>query len=310
MLRAVFAMDYDDALRSLRHQDATRLRCARAGADALGSAGLSEEAAAALRESMAAALAAAAAGEAPGGSAADEQYGREMWARCEALTSGGEAWLLPWTQECAHFGLVLRCSLQVVFPNTPPPVIEPGKGILQPVPSVKVCGSASACGLGFRVVGLDPGCPPQDDHAHGGKWVLTPGAWLVVGQPRNQGRSCARSILEPTRSSRLAGNFRSGERLTIVKRRRRRRNDISTLPAGLAGELAEQLRAILEPTRASRLAGDFRSGKRLAMRKVIAYIASHFRKDKIWLRRTRPDQRTYQARACAACAWAVAPATK
>jgi len=66
--------------------------------------------------------------------------------------------------------------------------------------------------------------------------------------------------------------------------------------AGLAGELAEQLRAVLEPTRASRLAGDFRTGKRLAMRKVIAYIASHFRKDKIWLRRTRPDQRTYQAR--------------
>ena len=71
-------------------------------------------------------------------------------------------------------------------------------------------------------------------------------------------------------------------------------------PAGLAGELAEQLRAILEPTRASRLAGDFRTGKRLAMRKVIAYIASHFRKDKIWLRRTRPDQRTYQARTRAA----------
>lgn len=82
------------------------------------------------------------------------------------------------------------------------------------------------------------------------------------------------------------------------------------MPAGLAGELAEQLRAILEPTRASRLAGDFRSGKRLAMRKVIAYIASHFRKDKIWLRRTRPDQRTYQARACAACAWAVVPVAK
>ena len=38
------------------------------------------------------------------------------------------------------------------------------------------------------------------------------------------------------------------------------------------------------------------------MRKVIAYIASHFRKDKIWLRRTRPDQRTYQARSCAALA--------
>ena len=32
------------------------------------------------------------------------------------------------------------------------------------------------------------------------------------------------------------------------------------LTAGLAGELAEQLRLILEPTVASRLAGDYRSG--------------------------------------------------
>ena len=34
------------------------------------------------------------------------------------------------------------------------------------------------------------------------------------------------------------------------------------LTAGLAGELAEQLRLILEPTVASRLAGDYRSGVR------------------------------------------------
>ena len=27
---------------------------------------------------------------------------------------------------------------------------------------------------------------------------------------------------------------------------------------------------------------------------VIAYIASNFRKDKIWMRRTRPDKRRYQ----------------
>jgi hypothetical protein len=66
--------------------------------------------------------------------------------------------------------------------------------------------------------------------------------------------------------------------------------------AGLAGELTEALRLILEPTRATRLAGEFRSGKRLAMRRVIAYIASHFRRDKIWLRRTRPDRRAYQVR--------------
>ena len=135
-------------------------------------------------------------------------------------------------------------------------------------------------------------------------WARVQGCGLAQ-EPGSQ----LRAILEPTRASRLAGDFRSGKRLAIIKRRRKR-NNLSTLPAGLAGELAEQLRAILEPTRASRLAGDFRSGKRLAMRKVIAYIASHFRKDKIWLRRTRPDQRTYQARACAACAWAIVPVAK
>lgn len=65
----------------------------------------------------------------------------------------------------------------------------------------------------------------------------------------------------------------------------------------MAGELTEQLRLLLEPTQASRLAGDFRTGKRISMRKVVAYVASHFRKDKIWLRRTRPDKRQYQVRA-------------
>jgi midasin len=66
------------------------------------------------------------------------------------------------------------------------------------------------------------------------------------------------------------------------------------LTGALSGELAEQLRLILEPTLASRLQGDFRTGKRLNMRKIIPYIASDFRKDKIWLRRSRPSQRKYQ----------------
>jgi midasin len=39
--------------------------------------------------------------------------------------------------------------------------------------------------------------------------------------------------------------------------------------------------------------GDFRTGKRLNMRKIIPFIASGFRKDKIWMRRVQPDQRTY-----------------
>ncbi|KAK6912183.1 LOW QUALITY PROTEIN: ATPase, dynein-related, AAA domain, partial [Dillenia turbinata] len=62
----------------------------------------------------------------------------------------------------------------------------------------------------------------------------------------------------------------------------------------LSQELAEQLRLVMEPTLASRLQGDYKSGKRINMKKVIPYIASHYRKDKIWLRRTRPNKRDYQ----------------
>jgi len=67
-----------------------------------------------------------------------------------------------------------------------------------------------------------------------------------------------------------------------------------TLTHDLAYALCEQLRLILEPTLATRLKGHYRTGKRLNMKKVIAYIASDFTKDKIWLRRTKPSQREYQ----------------
>ena len=58
--------------------------------------------------------------------------------------------------------------------------------------------------------------------------------------------------------------------------------------------LTEQLRHVLEPTLAGKLEGDFKTGKRLNMRKILPYIASGFRKDKIWLRRTKPSKRQYQ----------------
>ncbi|XP_073672706.1 midasin [Garra rufa] len=67
-----------------------------------------------------------------------------------------------------------------------------------------------------------------------------------------------------------------------------------TLTSPLSQQLCEQLRLVLEPTQAAKLRGDFRTGKRLNMRKVIPYIASQFRKDKIWLRRTKPSKRNYQ----------------
>ncbi|XP_072355863.1 midasin [Scyliorhinus torazame] len=66
------------------------------------------------------------------------------------------------------------------------------------------------------------------------------------------------------------------------------------LTTPLSQQLCEQLRLILEPTQAAKLRGDYRTGKRLNMRKVIPYIASQFRKDKIWLRRTKPSKRQYQ----------------
>ena len=62
----------------------------------------------------------------------------------------------------------------------------------------------------------------------------------------------------------------------------------------LSKELCEQLRLILEPTVCSKLKGDYKTGKRLNMKRVVEYIATDYRKDKIWLRRTKPNKRDYQ----------------
>ena len=62
----------------------------------------------------------------------------------------------------------------------------------------------------------------------------------------------------------------------------------------LSQQLCEQLRLILAPTLATKLKGDYKSGKRINMKKIIPYIASQFKKDKIWMRRTKPNKRQYQ----------------
>ncbi|CAG4947470.1 unnamed protein product [Colias eurytheme] len=64
--------------------------------------------------------------------------------------------------------------------------------------------------------------------------------------------------------------------------------------AAASRALCERLRLVLEPTGRSRRAGDFRTGRAINMRRVIPYIASHFRKDRIWLRRTKPAKREYK----------------
>ena len=70
--------------------------------------------------------------------------------------------------------------------------------------------------------------------------------------------------------------------------------DYESLTQQMSKELCEQLRLILEPTVCSKLKGDYKSGKRLNMKRVIEYIATEYRKDKIWLRRIKPNKRDYQ----------------
>lgn len=62
----------------------------------------------------------------------------------------------------------------------------------------------------------------------------------------------------------------------------------------LSLSLTERLRLILAPTLATRMRGDFRTGKRLNIKRIIPYIASNFKRDKIWMRRSIPSKRTYQ----------------
>ena len=66
----------------------------------------------------------------------------------------------------------------------------------------------------------------------------------------------------------------------------------------LAIELCEKLAAVLEPTKRGRLEGYFKTGKKISMRKVLTWIASDYKKNKLWLRRTKPSHREYRVVIC------------
>ncbi|CZT51110.1 related to midasin (AAA ATPase) [Rhynchosporium secalis] len=68
----------------------------------------------------------------------------------------------------------------------------------------------------------------------------------------------------------------------------------SSLTRDLSLSLTEQLRLILAPTLATKMRGDFRTGKRLNIKRIIPYIASSYKRDKIWMRRSVPSKRSYQ----------------
>jgi midasin len=67
-----------------------------------------------------------------------------------------------------------------------------------------------------------------------------------------------------------------------------------SLTRDLSLSLTEQLRLILAPTLATKMRGDFRTGKRLNIKRIIPYIASQYKRDKIWMRRSVPSKRSYQ----------------
>jgi midasin len=71
-------------------------------------------------------------------------------------------------------------------------------------------------------------------------------------------------------------------------------NDVSVTTEHSSRDLCEQLRRILEPNLPSKLKGDYKTGKRINLKKIIPFIASGFKKDKIWMRRTLAIKRNYQ----------------
>ncbi|KAF7683284.1 Midasin [Astathelohania contejeani] len=72
--------------------------------------------------------------------------------------------------------------------------------------------------------------------------------------------------------------------------------DLNALFDGIqieSARLAMQLRTILEPNRVCKYGGEYKSGKKLNLRRLVAYIASEYRRDRIWQRRIRRAKPNY-----------------
>jgi midasin len=82
--------------------------------------------------------------------------------------------------------------------------------------------------------------------------------------------------------------------MTDIQRAREYWQTIQSDTNHLSRRLCEKLRLVMEPLVATKLRGDYRTGKRVNMKRIIGYIASGYRKDKIWLRRTKPAKRDYR----------------
>ncbi|KAG5981587.1 hypothetical protein E4U55_002764 [Claviceps digitariae] len=75
-------------------------------------------------------------------------------------------------------------------------------------------------------------------------------------------------------------------------------SDFQSKSHALSLSLTSQLRLILTPSQSTKLSGSFRTGKRLNIKRIIPYIASSYKRDKIWMRRAIPTKRRYQILLC------------
>jgi len=61
-------------------------------------------------------------------------------------------------------------------------------------------------------------------------------------------------------------------------------------------KLLNLLRIVFESNKLSKYKGDYKTGKKLNLKKIVPYIASDYRKDKIWMKRQKSDKKEYLLR--------------
>ncbi|KAI5302664.1 hypothetical protein KEM56_000474, partial [Ascosphaera pollenicola] len=127
-----------------------------------------------------------------------------------------------------------------------------------------------------------------------------PTSSFIAGENKNEGAQSGEGNqaqdledLEDVDAS-LSALHVSSEELIPAEEARRLWSHYESSTHDLSLSLTEQLRLILAPTMATKLRGDFRTGKRLNIKRIIPYIASQFKRDKIWMRRSVPSKRSYQ----------------
>jgi midasin len=131
-----------------------------------------------------------------------------------------------------------------------------------------------------------PGPGSEADAAYG-RAVWARCAALTAAQAAEL-TEALRLVLQPTLASRLAGDYSSGKRINMKK------VQLGGYGTGAGTSCLCIGIVTLQRTGTFALLTDDLPTLDGGPMQVIAYIASQFRRDKIWMRRTRPEKRHYQ----------------